>query len=455
MKRDDLEKNINTSESDTSRFVIDNSGIVFTPYPDKKTRVNDGRACVCFYANMRDKTTPLASFTVALTFADGMYDLRCSDLFLEGRLNKQSVNTMVDKAISRLSPVIKRPVAQHMKKSFKIVPESTACEEKTGSILPSKSFCEHEQALLATLDSEILNEMEFLYDSLKNGIFDYADDGMDLSSFFKKYAFKKHLLLEGEKGSGKTFYVNQWCKKYKMNQVFIGGHEQFESIDFLGHYIPTEEGTLAWKDGALTQAFRDAAAGKRTVLVIDEMLRIPKRELNILVSALIPWDGYYVLRTGRALESVDGIAKEEMIKAPANLIWVLGTTNIGAGYAVEEIDEALIDRFRPVRKDTSRSELEKILSFHIKKRGYSYSAMLRLVRFYSQMKLLKMRQEIAKIVNIRHLSEAIQFSKSEDDIRSVIEDTVLVWVERNYEGYPDGDQIELIHKVIEQVWGEK
>ena len=454
MDRKTLDKSISATTAETSHFVAESSGIVFTPYPDRKTRIGSSRPCVCFYTHFRDKTSPADSFTVTLSYEHGQYEIHCGDVYLEGRLDKTTVSQMVEKAVNDLAPPIKRPVSLHMKKTYSIVPESTPCETKSGSLLPGKGFCEHEQALMETLEPDILNEMEFLFESLKNGAFDYADDGVDLGSFFKKYAFKKHLLLEGEKGSGKTYFVNQWCKKFKVNQVFVGGHEQFESIDFLGHYIPTADGSLAWKDGALTQAFRDAASGMRTVLVIDEMLRIPKRELNILVSALIPWDGKYLLRTGRALENRDGIAREEVIQAPAGMIWVVGTTNIGFGYAVEEIDEALIDRFRPVRKDTSRSELEKILAVHIRKRGYSYAAQLRLVRFYSQMKLLKMRQEIAKIVNIRHLSEAIQFSRSEGDIRSVIEDTVLVWAERDYEGYPDGDQIELIHKVIEKIWGE-
>jgi len=107
------------------------------------------------------------------------------------------------------------------------------------------------------------------------------------------------------------------------------------------------------------------------VLVIDEILRIPTRELNILLSTLIPWRGKYTLRTGRALKSEDGIAYEEEISVSTKNLWIVGTTNIGRQHNNHSADEAFFDRFRVIRKETSDIEIETILKMKINAKSFT------------------------------------------------------------------------------------
>ena len=236
------------------------------------------------------------------------------------------------------------------------------------------------------------------------------------------YAFRKHLLIQGEKGGGKTYMVDKLIKDKGYAVEFIGGHEAIEAIDFLGFYIKTESGSLVWKDGGLTSSFRRAAKGEKIVLFIDEMLRIPKRELNILVAALTPdSDGKFNLRTSRAIDiTVDddgqGIANEEVISIDSSNLWAIGTTNAGAGYSVDTIDEALADRFRTIIKTTNEKEIKAILGGYVKDKGYGKSVVPALMKFYKSFHDMKKSGELTKVLNIRHLVEAITLSDDENQI---------------------------------------
>jgi len=54
--------------------------------------------------------------------------------------------------------------------------------------------------------------------------------------------------------------------------------------------------------------------------------------------------------------------------------------------------------------------------------------------FYKKMLRLKETSIIEKIVNIRHLNEALEFADNEDEIKVILDDSILIWVEREYNG---------------------
>ena len=266
-----------------------------------------------------------------------------------------------------------------------------------------------------------------------------------------KYAFKKHILIEGEKGSGKTYSISEFLDKEGISTVFIAGAEGIESIDLLGYLIPEKSGELVWKDGALTEAFRRASE-KPVVLFFDELLRVPGRELNLLVGALSPnARGEYVLRTGRVLEVIDGIAVEETIVVPENNLWVIGTTNVGAGYSVDAIDEALSDRFRIVRKDTDPGEMRKILSDMQKGTSQNYTKQL--MKVYTYIVELRKKGELTKVINLRHLAEALKFSDyTKESIVANLVDLIPHWIDRDTEGYLNKTQEDTVKKVIQRAF---
>ena len=266
-----------------------------------------------------------------------------------------------------------------------------------------------------------------------------------------KYAFRKHILIEGEKGSGKTYSISKFLDQEGTDTVFIAGHEGMESIDLLGYLIPDKSGELVWKDGALTEAFR-RAQDHPVVLFFDELLRVPGRELNLLVGALSPNSrGEYVLRTGRVLEVIDGIAIEETLVVPSYNLWVIGTTNVGAGYAVDEIDEALSDRFRIVRKDTEVEEMRKIINSLFPSGVKTFTK--ELMKVYTYLGELRKKGDLNKIVNMRHLVEAVQFSDyTKEGIVSNLIDLIPHWIDRDTDGYLNSAQEELVLKSIQRAF---
>ncbi len=444
MTRRELFKKIKNQPKLTKKYVNIRFGFSYTPYPDNTININTSFIGSLYYQCYKNIKTGKI-FNSILVFNGKDYLLRCGDIFLEAKISKAKADELVQNAVFSFDDEYKYKLKKELENTYGILGGDGEC--KSGDLL-----CEHQKLLLNSITPEIIQEIEQLYFYVQEGYLEIMNQPADINKLFKRYAFKKHVLIEGEKGSGKTYLIHNWCEKVGIQEVFLGGHEQLESIDFLGHYIQNKDGSFLWKDGALSEAFRIAKSGKRVVLIIDEILRIPKRELNILIYSLIAWNNKYILRTGRAIDEIDGIATEETIYAPKGKIWVVGTTNVGSGYAVEEIDEALADRFRIIRKDSTRAEMEKILIKYVKEKKYTKVTIFRLIRFFSEMRRFKSQDILSKIINIRHLVEAIEFSNTEDEIAEILKDTILAWVDRDLDGYPHATQIEIIEKLINDIW---
>ena len=98
--------------------------------------------------------------------------------------------------------------------------------------------------------------------------------------------------------------------------------------------------------------------------------------------------------------------------------------------------------------------MEKILIKYAKKQDFEKISVLRLIRFFSEMRRFKSQDILSKIVNIRHLVEAIEYSKIEAEIPEVLRETMLAWVDRDIDGYPQNSQIEVIEKLIVEIWNQ-
>jgi hypothetical protein len=46
----------------------------------------------------------------------------------------------------------------------------------------------------------------------------------------------------------------------------------------------------------------------------------------------------------------------------------------------------------------------------------------------------------------------LELAEYESQIREIIEDSKLLWVERDFNGYPDKEQLEAIETVMLKVW---
>lgn len=295
----------------------------------------------------------------------------------------------------------------------------------------------------------------------------------------KRFAFKIPVLVEGDRGSGKTYEAFEYAKSLDIEPSFVGGHAGIESIDLLGCLVPyagqeskiedtsvsaadffsgdyqmkvssNSSNSLIWKDGPIAEAFRKAQNGEKAILIIDELLRIPQRELNILLTALSPVHGKYNLRTGRILEVIDGVAREEVLSCDTRNLFVLATTNVGGQYAVDTIDPALAERFIVVRKDTEVDTLIDILKNKAEEKGFHFTLAQKAGLFFEKMTDAKEQGLVAEAPTLRTLSRAFDLAEKEkeEDVKDYILDQKLLWVDRDVYGKPVQEQIELIERII-------
>ncbi len=273
-------------------------------------------------------------------------------------------------------------------------------------------------------------------------------DGLDILTFSKRYMFKKHVLIKGERGTSKTFSIDKFLNDNELHTIFMTAHEGIESQDMVGYYTKDATGGLVWLDGTLTQAFR-LAQKQKVVLFIDEMLRIPARELNVLIGSISPSSkGTFKLRTNRIVNISDGIGETEMLEVPQENLWVAATTNVGAKYNVDEIDHALSDRFRVYEKTLTPYETRQIITFWLDMRGFDSKWVDRFVNLEEKIRALFNSGEIENIINIRHISELIQYAETESDFISYAVDLLpnLCGVDMN--GQIEKTEKELILKLI-------
>jgi len=243
---------------------------------------------ISYYCVYSLNTNAHVNFVTVLSYYNNEYILKCSDPYLEGTLKKETIDKLIQSAVDKERAPYTGYLASTLKSSVGIAPKSTSCPFNQKNFTSVGSVCEHISQFLYDIPLEVPDQLYKNYASKKIKAKNEADGkhSNELENKFERYAFKKHLRLEGDKGSGKTHIATQRGKDKPIREILIGWHEKFESIDFLGQFIQRQNGSLLWKDGALSQAFRLAQKGIRTILIIDEMLRIPKTELNRLKSAL-------------------------------------------------------------------------------------------------------------------------------------------------------------------------
>jgi len=270
----------------------------------------------------------------------------------------------------------------------------------------------------------------------------------DLTAFLSRYKNKKHILIKGEKGVGKTYQVDKYVKSQGMDMVFIAGNEGLESIDLLGYYTKDSIGNYVWMDGVLSEAFR-IAQKKPVCLVFDEILRTKAKELNILVGSLTPdSSGNYKLRTNRIIGVEDGIGKTEIIEVPQENLWVIGTTNVGSKYNIEDIDDALNDRFRIFHKVATESEIKAIIKFWLDIKSFPEAYVEKFYSLYEKIQKLFESGELQHQINARHLAETIQFSEKEKDFKVYLQDLVPNLCSTNLDGKPNQIEFEIITRAI-------
>lgn len=395
------------------------------------------------------KGSEVHSVVAAVRYDGGAPDfsLWCGDKFLDvGGLTTDMAELRCKEASALSAAPIE--VAANMMRLHATQPASAPCDFWL-NWRRTKSLCEHTKAFLTCLRQEAPNFKAELLQGYDDAVTappaPAALGGSTLA--LSELAFWVPVLIEGDRGAGKTVEARAFARTNGYPRVELGGHEGTEALDMLGYSIQAPSGAMVWKDGAVSEAFRLAKTTK-VVLIIDEILRIPVRQLSLFLTALSPDEGHYRLRTGRIIDVVDGVAREEELECPVQNLCIIATTNVGSEYAVDEIDPALAERFVLLRKDTNAVELKRILMLEAKVKKFPAKVVNNCMTFFTKMVEARARGLVARTPTTRTLVRAILIAKEEADVLRVLRTQILLWVARTSEGQPVPEQVETVDGLL-------
>lgn len=156
--------------------------------------------------------------------------------------------------------------------------------------------------------------------------------GWQLSELVESLDLGMHCLLLGPTATGKSLCAQEAFERVRRARpvLVVEGTESLKEFDLLGMYVPEGEGRFTWRDGVLTKAMRDGA-----FLFVDEFNRLNPRTANVLLGAL-----------SRGAVVLTEHGSEEVIATPG--FQVVAALNLGKGYVVNALDQALLNRFEVV-----------------------------------------------------------------------------------------------------------
>lgn len=449
---------------------------------------NGRKAWLAFGRAMRFMNAEGKKHTVTLFYGlddngvDG-FSVVCGDTFLGGSLKggtagaKARCEEAVDAAISSgaVPSGGRAALIAKMLGNLAVFPNESACNfyrliNTAGAV---KAGCKHVKGLLYRLRSTadlvpVADQVKAGFEALKDpsSARTTKKSSTATETLFQriqglldpKREFKVPVLVEGPPGWGKTFAARELGLHGGFDAfVEAGGHAGMEAFDFIGGYIRAGN-DYPWNDGPVTRAFRLAAQGKKVLLLIDEFLRVPRRERNVFLSALAPHKDCYRLVTGRATKVVDGIAEQELIEAPIANISIVGTTNIGAAYDVESDDPALAERFFRIYagKDLpfARLVLLQMIGDRAAANGAKWKTATvdKVMAFFTHMETLAKDNLATAEPNLRMVTRAVQMAESSAEVKDRLIDFIPTWVGRTLNGEPIPEQVDGVKMAVNRAW---
>ena len=456
---------LNIASSATNKctdYDINHHGVFPYPYLDQVSK-NVSFSVVSVYA-LSNRDDRRKHHNVIISYDGSDFSFWCGDTFLEG--TNHTAGIVKDKAEKLIQDFQSNHCDHNASKEhlediiasvlhiYDTLTKSSGCNYWRNNKKGYRT-CKHCDSVLALLGEEIVDSLTDEYLNLttpssKSFLSSKADN---VDELLTHYLFKKHVLIQGEKGGGKTYTANSFIDSQNLNKCVLVGHSQMESIDMLG-FSQVYNGSIVWNDGQLSRAFRNAMNGYKTCLLIDELLRIPARELNILVGSLSPdAQGCYSLNTGRMIDVDNGVGVSEILRAPAENLWIVATTNVGSEYEVEDMESALKDRFVIHQLESNIDDVAEIVALEVKNRGFKISLVDKLISFYQKVNDFVIQSLLGGKVNTRHLVEIVKFCNDETDIVNEIVRRKMAWVSVDFNGVIEQSHEEHLSKIVQSVFG--
>ncbi|KVP39517.1 hypothetical protein WJ87_04585 [Burkholderia ubonensis] len=234
------------------------------------------------------------------------------------------------------------------------------------------NFCTHTKAALANIPAP---EVEDMATELKGWL-----SGDDTSvaevigtmspeeAAFYDAAFIQHVMLAGERGAGKTFLARKAADKYDAVYLEMQMHPSMEAWEFRSH-DRAFNGKVYTVQGPFAQAVEAIRGGKKVVLCMDEFLNMNPMYTNVVNSPLsLTHNDTYLINTGSlVVDEKTGLAKEEIVEVPADMLWVVATSNIGARYNLDKMTPSVRARFQIILMNTNADRTKSILESSLAK----------------------------------------------------------------------------------------
>lgn len=412
---------------------------VFDAHPRDSSRASKHAVIVAYHKKSAD--------------ASPEFWIWCGDSFCEGRLPAGDGDSRIAAAIQNASthfphadPVLLR---YRLSSGYGCVCKSTGCNFWRARA--KGDYCKHTKAVMTQIDSSTLDALESGWKALMQPDAGNPVACDDAAAAVMRSAFSAPVLMLGPPAAGKTHIARTMADDAALHYIEYGCHAGTEPADLLGCVAPFGR-EWTWKDGPVTEAFRRASRGERVVLCLDELLRVNGRYLTPLLTALSEFRGSYTLRTGRILSSCDGIGQEEIIKARADLLSVIATTNIGGEFDIDGLDPALRSRFKLVFVGGSGGAMKAALTEAIEARGWPATAVDQLLSLQKQTQRASLSGLISRQLDLRALKRCIQAVASFTEMAAAVWEERLQCVGLDAEGAPIAEEAEYFRKIVDKVF---
>lgn len=262
------------------------------------------------------------------------------------------------------------------------------------------------------------------------------------------YRLGDRVLLYWPTGTGKTFdflaTVEQMKKDGKLDEYAICGiTEGYEDMDFLAYIVPSDKG-IKYVEKDVVRLLRDAAAGKKVAILLDELNRWSKSFLNLVLKLLDAVDG--------KTYTLNNFIKDEQIVIPIENILFFATMNLWGKYVgTNALDEALFDRFNIVQFKGYNKDVEDDIANNF---GWFKKEAMGVI---SHIRDLHKEGEIRAPISTRGVkmwAEAfINSPKSRDDMWWTFSYVLLNrLISVDDFGNPNGEEIAIIMKHFKDKW---
>lgn len=411
-----------------------------------------------------DRTKPhsvVISLRVDATTGKEMVDGWCGDSYVEGRIGATEVSRRQAMALdwARLAFVghDEQELMSCLTEGYGAAAyKSAGCNFWARK---DKGGCKHYCMVLGRLKEGDLRDLREKWDgvmaagqSVGGGASGCKMDAL------RSAAFVAPALVIGPPASGKTHTVREFAESIQAEYIEYGCHEGSETTDLLGFTVPYKGGWV-WKDGPVAEAFRKASKGARVVLLLDEMLRMPKEQRSALLTAFGEYRGVYTLRTGRIVSESDGVGQEETLRCRSDQLFLVGTTNAGAQFGIEDMDGALKSRFKVMYFGASEATAKEAIKDALSGKPWSDSdkewAEAKLLDLMRKSEVAMKSAALAAALDLRAVKRMVASSCETEQLRAAADGERLQCVGLGRDGTFIEEQESFYEAMVKKVFDNK